>query len=104
MQAAKGLGYPAALGFIRSDGLSRTLGVERGQSRHIYSRRWNGNLRFRDCLRSDPDLLAQYAGLKAELASRYRDDRAAYTVHKGLFITAVMESAGRQNQGKEAQA
>ncbi|ASS69150.1 GrpB family protein [Paenibacillus sp. RUD330] len=71
---------------------------------HVYeigSKEWKDNLLFRDSLRSDSGLLRQYAELKADLASRHPDDRAAYTAHKGPFIRTVMERAGRRAQGKE---
>jgi GrpB-like predicted nucleotidyltransferase (UPF0157 family) len=43
-------------------------------------------LRFRDHLRSDPELAAEYATLKRALASRFQADRLAYTQAKGTFI------------------
>ena len=43
-------------------------------------------LRFRDRLRADPDLAAEYARLKRELADRHPDDREAYTDAKAAFV------------------
>lgn len=43
-------------------------------------------LRFRDGLRADPVLADEYAALKRSLASRYRDDREAYTEAKSEFV------------------
>ncbi len=43
-------------------------------------------LRFRDRLRAEPLLAAEYATLKRELAGRYRNDREAYTEAKAAFI------------------
>jgi GrpB-like predicted nucleotidyltransferase (UPF0157 family) len=43
-------------------------------------------LRFRDRLRADPELAAEYAALKRELASRFQADRMAYTEAKRMFI------------------
>jgi GrpB-like predicted nucleotidyltransferase (UPF0157 family) len=43
-------------------------------------------LRFRDSLRSDPKLAADYVALKRALAARFRDDRMGYTKAKGQFI------------------
>lgn len=43
-------------------------------------------LRFRDRLRADPELAAEYAALKHELASRFQADRMAYTEAKSVFI------------------
>lgn len=43
-------------------------------------------LRFRDRLRADPALAREYATLKRALASRYANDREAYTDAKRHFI------------------
>ena len=43
-------------------------------------------LRFRDTLRSDPKLAAEYAALKRALAARFREDREGYTKAKTAFI------------------
>ncbi len=43
-------------------------------------------LRFRDRLRAEPMLTAEYTTLKRELAERYRNDREAYTEAKAAFI------------------
>jgi len=43
-------------------------------------------LRFRDSLRADPKLAADYAALKRALAARFRADREGYTRAKGSFI------------------
>jgi GrpB-like predicted nucleotidyltransferase (UPF0157 family) len=43
-------------------------------------------LRFRDSLRENPTLAAEYAALKRALAARYREDRERYTNAKSAFI------------------
>ncbi|MGH2904552.1 MAG: GrpB family protein [Solirubrobacteraceae bacterium] len=43
-------------------------------------------LHFRDILRADPVLAAEYAALKHALAERHKDDREAYTEAKGAFV------------------
>jgi GrpB-like predicted nucleotidyltransferase (UPF0157 family) len=43
-------------------------------------------LSFRDRLRVDPVFADEYVALKRTLASRYRDDREAYTVAKSEFV------------------
>jgi GrpB-like predicted nucleotidyltransferase (UPF0157 family) len=43
-------------------------------------------LRFRDRLRTDRSLAAEYESLKRALAERYRNDREAYTDAKAAFI------------------
>jgi GrpB-like predicted nucleotidyltransferase (UPF0157 family) len=54
---------------------------------------WNERLQFRDVLRSDPALAAEYAGLKAILAYRHRNDREAYTEAKSAFIARALARA-----------
>jgi GrpB-like predicted nucleotidyltransferase (UPF0157 family) len=48
------------------------------------------HLRFRDLLRTHPDLAGKYAKLKYELAKRYRYDREAYTDAKSDFIEKAL--------------
>jgi len=43
-------------------------------------------LRFRDSLRGNPALAAEYAALKRSLAARFREDREGYTNAKSAFI------------------
>ena len=52
--------------------------------------RFHDELTFRDRLRADPRLAADYAALKRHLAKRHRDDREAYTDAKGVFIRAAL--------------
>ena len=47
---------------------------------------WNERIAFRDALREDTELAAEYASLKKELALEYKLDREAYTDAKGPFI------------------
>ena len=51
---------------------------------------WSRMLRFRDALRGQPALVAEYAALKRELAARFPNDRAAYTEAKGAFVARVL--------------
>jgi len=53
---------------------------------------WSARLVFRDALRSDPSLAADYAELKTNLAIAHRADREAYTRAKAAFITEVLAS------------
>jgi GrpB-like predicted nucleotidyltransferase (UPF0157 family) len=52
------------------------------------------HLIFRDHLRNDPAALDAYLALKAELASRFREDREAYSQHKSAFIDEMVLSLG----------
>jgi len=51
---------------------------------------WRTHLAFRDALRADPALAADYWKLKQRLAARFPDDRAAYTDGKSDFIRGVL--------------
>jgi GrpB-like predicted nucleotidyltransferase (UPF0157 family) len=55
---------------------------------------WNARLKFRDALRADPALRAEYAALKLELAKRFEFDREAYTDAKTPFIERVLSEVG----------
>ena len=48
-------------------------------------------LAFRDALRADDGLAAQYAALKRRLAARHRVDRGAYTEAKSEFVQRVLD-------------
>lgn len=51
---------------------------------------WSERLLFRDVLRRDRGLAAEYAELKTLLAQRYRNDREAYTEAKSAFVVRVL--------------
>jgi GrpB-like predicted nucleotidyltransferase (UPF0157 family) len=51
-------------------------------------------LRFRDSLRADPKLAADYVALKRALAARFGRDRKGYTNAKSQFINDVDSQAG----------
>jgi GrpB-like predicted nucleotidyltransferase (UPF0157 family) len=51
---------------------------------------WGARIAFRDCLRSNPCIAAQYATLKRDLARAHREDREAYTEAKGPFIAEAL--------------
>jgi GrpB-like predicted nucleotidyltransferase (UPF0157 family) len=50
---------------------------------------WKRHLAFRDALRADPALAAQYWKIKQQLAKRNANDRGAYTDAKSAFIREV---------------
>lgn len=54
---------------------------------------WHEHLRFRDALRSKPELAASYASLKAKLSVKYATDREAYTEAKGKFVRSALTDA-----------
>lgn len=51
---------------------------------------WHERLTFRDRLRADADLAAEYAALKLALAARHEHDREAYTDAKEPFVRRVL--------------
>jgi GrpB-like predicted nucleotidyltransferase (UPF0157 family) len=55
------------------------------------SRRYQDELAFRDRLRAEPEIAAEYAALKSRLAGRFRNDRTAYTDAKAEFVRAALE-------------
>jgi GrpB-like predicted nucleotidyltransferase (UPF0157 family) len=55
-------------------------------------------LRFRDTLRSDAKLAAEYAALKRALAARFREDREGYTNAKTAFIHDADSRAGASDR------
>lgn len=56
---------------------------------------WNDRLAFRDALRADPRLVAEYGRFKQALAEKYRADREAYTSAKAPFIKRVLSGDAR---------
>lgn len=60
------------------------------------SARFRDELAFRDRLRVDPVIAAEYAALKRELAGRYEHDRDAYTEAKSDFIRHVLTTPSVQ--------
>ena len=53
----------------------------------------NAELRFRDILRSNPDIAKEYGQLKMALAQPLENDREAYTSAKTDFISKVLRPA-----------
>lgn len=49
---------------------------------------------FRDCLRHDAGIRAAYLAHKEDLATRFREDRGAYSRGKSDFIDQVIRAAG----------
>jgi len=54
---------------------------------------WTERLDFRDHLRRNPTVAAEYAELKRRLAKEHEFDREAYTEAKGPFIRHVLDLA-----------
>ena len=54
---------------------------------------WQERFAFRDALREDPQLRAEYQQLKQELAAAHPDDMDAYTAGKRAFVARVLDTA-----------
>jgi GrpB-like predicted nucleotidyltransferase (UPF0157 family) len=71
------------------------------------SRRYLDELSFRDRLRGDAGLAAEYLALKRDLARRFANDREAYTDAKSVFVRRVLdlgkaaELLGRRSPGSK---
>jgi GrpB-like predicted nucleotidyltransferase (UPF0157 family) len=57
---------------------------------------WRERLAFRDALRNDSALVAEYEALKLRLAREHPDDLAAYTSGKRDFVIRVLGDLGIQ--------
>jgi GrpB-like predicted nucleotidyltransferase (UPF0157 family) len=57
---------------------------------------WRERLAFRDALRREGDLAAEYEALKLRLAHEHPDDLQAYTRGKQAFVAHVLANAGLQ--------
>lgn len=54
---------------------------------------WQDWLKFRNALRSSPELAEKYLAIKTHLAEIHRNDREAYTDAKAHFICAAVRNA-----------
>ncbi|QSO45630.1 GrpB family protein [Alicyclobacillus mengziensis] len=52
--------------------------------------RWEQQLEFRNRLKGNPSLIAEYGNLKVNLAAQFGDDREAYSKAKADFIKHVL--------------
>jgi GrpB-like predicted nucleotidyltransferase (UPF0157 family) len=71
----------------------KVAGGRRSAHLHVMVRdspRWYQQIAFRDALRADPTLTADYAALKRVLAIRHSDNREAYSAAKSDFIRKVL--------------
>lgn len=65
---------------------------------------WQEHIAFRNALRSDSSLLAEYHSLKIELAARFPNDKSSYAAAKAPFIrsalTSLQQAMGADNSIK----
>jgi len=57
---------------------------------------WQERLAFRDALRNNAALAAEYEQLKSALATLHRHDRDAYTEAKSPFVVSVLQGHRKQ--------
>jgi GrpB-like predicted nucleotidyltransferase (UPF0157 family) len=57
---------------------------------------WTSHVVFRDTLRANPQIAAEYDALKHALAAKFGDDREGYTDAKTAFIANVVRDALRE--------
>jgi GrpB-like predicted nucleotidyltransferase (UPF0157 family) len=58
---------------------------------------WKERIQFRNLLRTNHEIAAEYATLKKELATHYKGDREAYTQKKWPFIQRMLKDAVLRN-------
>ncbi len=81
-------GIPRRHYFVKGD--PRTFHVHMSE---ITSLEWQNTLLFRDYLYQHPDMAAEYARLKTQLALKYPQDRTAYLDGKTEFVQRVIQLA-----------
>ena len=59
---------------------------------------WRRLILFRDALRSDAALVAEYSRLKGRLAEQFPNDRVAYTDGKAAFVNRVIDAAAGKSR------
>ena len=79
------------LWFLRPSPAARTHHLHVIEHGHPHAR---ALIAFRDALRADSGLRAEYAGLKRQLAREHRGNRNAYTNAKAGFVARVVSAAG----------
>ena len=96
-EALQRLGYEheGDLGIEGREAFRLTSAAPSERDHHLYvcredARELLRHIEFRDRLRAEPALAAEYAELKRTLASRFRNDREAYTVAKAEFVERAL--------------
>ena len=91
--ALEALGYKHATQIVIERDVVFTRGEAWTHLLHVVeygSKQWFCNLRFRDRLRHEPPLAAEYERLKERLSQEFSQNRAEYTKAKAAFIQNVV--------------
>ena len=88
-------GPPFYAWFIKRDPQTRARTHHIHMVEKSFQEHWD-QLRFRDYLTQHADVAREYERLKMDLASKYANDRAAYTNGKSEFIADVMQRLKRR--------
>jgi GrpB-like predicted nucleotidyltransferase (UPF0157 family) len=59
---------------------------------------WAARIAFRDRLREDRDIAAEYSALKLSLATSFEQDREGYTEGKSAFVARVVSEALKKEE------
>jgi GrpB-like predicted nucleotidyltransferase (UPF0157 family) len=89
----------AERGYVYTPHRPRTHRFAKAQTRGLHLTEvgtdlWCERLAFRDALRANPALAAEYGALKLRLAREHPSDLRAYTVAKRPFVARVLAEAG----------
>ena len=90
--AALGYGYKGEYGL---PGREFFVKGEQQRTHHLHivaagSPHWEAWLRFRDTLRTHPEIADQYERVKQDLARRFARDRESYTAGKSAFVESIL--------------
>lgn len=93
--ARLGYEHKGDLGVEGRESFQLTTAATGERDHHLYvcredAKELQRHIEFRDRLRAESVLAAEYGKLKQALASRFRNDREAYTVAKTEFIEGVL--------------
>lgn len=80
------------------DRLFFAKGLECNRTHHLHveiynGNSWNNHILFRDYLNNHKDARNEYEKLKKRLASKYKNDRKAYTEQKANYIISIIQKS-----------
>ena len=89
-----GYDYPGDIGIPDDRIFGRDLGFRKFLIHVVVfgSARWNRYINFRDALREDANMAAEYGRLKVKIAEEHPEGRGKYTEIKHGFVSKVLEN------------